>query len=150
MTLIQIDVADPEPLERCIELLENLCSGQASIRIAHRKEKLCGQYIAVSGDARQRLSQHPFGGAASIDVGRIDERDAAIERAMYARNGIVLLRTIGEGQPRSEGDLRDVKVAVTELAIFQGRYSASKTRTARQLTSSRNTRLPQEEARRYR
>src|ERR1700688_342216 len=119
MALIEIDMAYPEARKRCIQLLEDLRARQTPIRAAHRKIELGGQYIAVAIDARQCFAQHFFGGAAAIDIGRVDQSDAAVEGAMYAGDGIVLLRAVRKREPGSEGDLRYRELTVTQLSIFQ-------------------------------
>src|ERR1700681_4829457 len=116
-------MAHPEPRKRRIELLEDLRPGQPAIGAAHGKEKLGGEYIAVAADTGERLAQDLLGGAAAVDIGRVEQGDAAIEGAMHASDGGILLRAARKVEPGTEGDLRNGELAVTELAIFHWRRS---------------------------
>ena len=73
MALIQIDMADPQPRQGCVELLENLRARQPLIGAAHRKVELGCQNITVAANSRQRFAEDLLRGAAPVDIGGVDQ-----------------------------------------------------------------------------
>jgi hypothetical protein len=70
---------------------------------------LLGPRGEILSAARDSYVPRGLGGALTVDVGRVDEIDAALERRVGARAGLLELDTAGERQPRAEGDLRDLR-----------------------------------------
>src|ERR1700722_8364903 len=112
-------MAYAEPRQRGIELLEDLLARKAPVCAAHRKVELGRQYVAVSIDARKCFAQHPLGRSVAIDIGSIDQGNAAFERAMHTRDGVGLLRAVRKGEPGPESNLGDGELAVTQPAVYQ-------------------------------
>ncbi|MEI9886311.1 MAG: hypothetical protein WDN08_07370 [Rhizomicrobium sp.] len=120
MALVEIDVIDPQPLQRGVDLLEDLRPRQPLVGRAHREEHLGRQDIRVAGPRRQRLAEKRLGGAAAIDVGGIDEIDPQLEGAIDTGDSLVALDADAIGQPGAERDFRNVQVTGAELAVFHG------------------------------
>src|SRR5882672_11694227 len=97
-------MADPQPRQGCVELLEYLRARQTFIGAAHWKVELGRQNITVAADSHQRFAEDLLRGAASIDIGGIEQRDAAIQRAMHAGNGIAPPGAVRKSEPGAEGD----------------------------------------------
>jgi len=99
MVLIEIDMVDPQALQRRIDLLGDLRARQAAVGGAHRKVQLGCQDVGVTRPARQDLAQEGFRGAAAIDVGRVDEVDTKLERAIDTGDGILARDADAISQP---------------------------------------------------
>jgi uncharacterized glyoxalase superfamily protein PhnB len=99
MALIEIDMTDAQALQRGVDLLGDLRARQAAVGGAHGKVHLGGQYVGVSRPARQNLAQEGFRGAPTIDIGRVDEVDAKLERAIDAGDGILARDADAISQP---------------------------------------------------
>jgi hypothetical protein len=95
-----------------------ICARQAAVGGAHGKVHLGRQYVGVARPARQNLSEEGFRGAPAIDIGRVDEVDAKLERAIDAGDGVLARHADAIGQPRSERDFRNLEIAGAKLAVL--------------------------------
>src|SRR4029077_19060079 len=118
MALVQINVVDPQSLQRCIQLLLDLPSRQTAVGVTHWKEQLGSQHIAFAFDASQCLAKNRLGRTLAIDVRRIQEIDADIERAMDTRDSDLLALWLRECQPRTEANLRNQELTISQFPIF--------------------------------
>jgi hypothetical protein len=91
---------------------------QTLVAVSHVAHQLGRQDIAVARTAGELLAEHGFGGAPAIDIGGIDEIDPEIEGPIQTGLGLVRLDADAIGQPRAEGDLRDLEVAGAELTVL--------------------------------
>src|SRR6476620_2214732 len=85
--------------------------------VGHRQEDLRRE---DEGVARIVLEDLPPGGLrcpAPVAVGRVEERDAGVERRAGARLGLFALDATGISEPRAESDLRYFDPAVAELSF---------------------------------
>ena len=99
MALVEIDVVDPEPLQRGVELLADLGARQAAVAAAHREIGLGRQHVGIARPPGQDLAEEALGGAAAIDVGGVDEVDAELEGAIDAGRGLCAIDADAVGQP---------------------------------------------------
>src|ERR1700730_10229569 len=99
VTLIKIDVICPEPLQRSVELRDDLRAGQPSIRVAHREKNTGRQHVGCAIDAVQRLAKHALRRAAAIHVRGIDEIDPKVERLVDAGKRLALFDAARISQP---------------------------------------------------
>ncbi len=103
MDLIQVDVVQPEALERCVDRRQDmLASEPASVLARHRLPvHLRREHVLL---AREEIAEHaaaePFALATVVDVGGVEERDPAFDRVADDGLGLVL----GE-RPRALGVL---------------------------------------------
>jgi uncharacterized glyoxalase superfamily protein PhnB len=102
VALVEVDIVGPEALERRVELLFYLGSREAPVGVAHREEQLGGEDVAVARAGGERFPEEALGGAATVDIGRVDEVDAQVERLVHAGRRTVALDAQAEGQPGAE------------------------------------------------
>src|SRR5271169_5710556 len=117
VALVKIEIVDLQPLQRSLELLEDLGARQAFVGAAHRKIQFRGEHETLALDSRQRLAQYPFCGAQAIYIRRVEESNAKIESTGHARDGGILMRSIGKIEPGAQSDFGYRKLAAAELAI---------------------------------
>jgi hypothetical protein len=99
MALVEIDDVGLKPLERRIELLFDLRPRQAEIGVRHGKIELGREHVAVARPALQRLTEEGFCGSAAVDVRRVDEVDADVERRIEAGSCLLRLDSDAIGKP---------------------------------------------------
>ena len=95
--LVQVDRLDAEPLERALDGGADVGAGSHRRAVRHRRRQL--GVPELGGDDRgvaasaQRLAQHPLAQAEllAVDVGRVEERDAGVERGVDDRRRALLL-----------------------------------------------------------
>ena len=86
-------------------------------RFRHREVELRREHVRVARPRREHLAEELLRGAVRVDVRRVDEVDAGVERRVDARDRLLARNAAAEGQPRAEADLRDVQVARPELPV---------------------------------
>jgi len=64
VALIEVDIVDTQPLERGVDLLQDLWARQASILVAHREKNLRRQNVAVAWPLREHFAEKAFRGTA--------------------------------------------------------------------------------------
>ena len=102
VALIEIDIVRPKPLQRSVELLDNLRAGQPSVGVAHRAKDFRRQEVGVARNSRERLTKHTLGGAAAIDIRGIKKIDPKVECLVDASHRLALLNASRSGQPGAE------------------------------------------------
>ena len=110
----------PQPGLHRVELLFDLSPRQAEVRVRHREIDLGCEHIAVAMPRLQCFAEEGLGSAAAVDVGRVDEVDADVERRIEAGARLVGLHADPVGQPGPQGDFRYVEVTVAELPVLHG------------------------------
>src|SRR5215210_4262380 len=95
MLVVEIDVVDAESLERTIARLPNILrpavhSEKAAVLPALVAE-LGGEYDLVAPPADSAAHQ-PLVGEGSVHVGRVEEVDLQIQRAMNGRDRLLVIR----------------------------------------------------------
>ena len=94
MDLIQIDVVQAETTERGVDPGENVLAGEAAAVLSrgYRVEHLGGNYCLLAPQVfAHQPPCHHLTGAAVVDIGRVEERDAALHGGPH--NGFGLLLT---------------------------------------------------------
>src|SRR6202047_3633500 len=84
VALIEIDIVCPKPLQRSVELRDDLRAGKTSVRVAHRAKNLGRQHVGCAIDAAQRLAKHAFRRAAAINIRGVEEIDPELEGLVEA------------------------------------------------------------------
>jgi hypothetical protein len=119
VALVEVDVVSAQAAEGVVDLLEDLLPRQPFVvtRVVHRKEQLRGEHVRVARTAREHVAEEGLRSAAAVDVRGVDEVDADLECLLDAGagGGVVDAETVG--QPATEGDLGDLKVAGAESPI---------------------------------
>src|SRR3984893_2584208 len=99
VALIEIDIVRPKPLQRSIDLLANLGARQSLVGVAHRAKNLRRQGVGVAGNSSKRLAKHTLGGAAAIDIRRVEKINPKVERLVDASHRLALLDASRISQP---------------------------------------------------
>src|SRR5215831_6669570 len=127
MDLVEIHVVRAEPAQRVVDGVEDVLARGATIPGAGpRPPRALGGEHEVAAAAAQPAPQdllgaaHRLGGAAQrIDVGGVEEADAARRRAIENRegSGLVALQPERHG---AETETRDGKAGTAELDVAHG------------------------------
>ncbi len=118
MTLIQVDVIGLQSLERRIDLLVHLCRGEAAIRLGHREVELGRKYVRRPLLSVESITEKRFGCSLAIDIGSIDEVDPELECPVDTGSGNFVVDSEAIGEPRSERDLGNPEVTISQLSVF--------------------------------
>ena len=118
--LVEIDVVGTQAGQRGVDLLADLRGRQAPVGrvVRHLAPDLGGQHVGAAGAAGQDLAPRGLRRAPAVDVGRVEEVDAGLERRIGAGPDLLQTHAAGEGQPRAQGNLGDLQVRRAELAVF--------------------------------
>jgi len=65
----------------------------------------------VATNSRKRFAKHALGGAAAIDVGRVEKIDPQVKRLVDASERLTLFNAARIGQPGAERNNRDLQFA---------------------------------------
>jgi hypothetical protein len=119
MRLVEVDVVGPQASQRGVDLLADLGRRQATVGrvVRHLAPHLGRQHIGAARAAGKDPAPRRLGCAAAIHVGGVEEVDAGLERSVGAGAGLLQAHAAREGQPRAEGDLRDLQVRGAEPAV---------------------------------
>src|SRR6185295_15345449 len=78
------------------------------------------QDVGIARPARECFAEDGFRRPATVDIRGVDEIDPQFKGAIYAGDRLVFLDADAIGEPRAQGNLRDIQVACSELAVFHG------------------------------
>ena len=125
VALVEIDVVRAEPLQGSVALLHDVLPREPAVvgAVAHREVDLRGEEVVVARDSLERAAGDLLGGSAPIHVRRVEEVDAELEGPVDAGDRPFVLDGAPVGEPRAEGDLRDLDAEVAELAVAHVRRS---------------------------
>lgn len=124
MALVEVNVVKAQPFQRAVQLLIDLRRGETMIGlVAYREIQFRGNQIPVARNAAQRLAQHPLRFARAILIGRIEERNPAVQSRMNAANRLLASDSPRDGKPSSKAKLRNLERAIAQSTIFQLRPS---------------------------
>ena len=73
----------------------------------------------MARNSGKRFAKHTLGGAAAIDVGRVEKIDPKIECLVDASERLTLFNAARIGQPGAERNDWDLQFAGAELSVFQ-------------------------------
>ena len=65
----------------------------------------------MATNSRKRFAKHALGGAAAIDVGRVEKIDPQVKRLVDASERLTLFNAARIGQPGAERNNRDLQFA---------------------------------------
>ena len=126
MDLVQVDVVEPEPLERRVDRGEDVLAPEpAPVLAGHRLAVHLRRDDVLLARAEQ-LAEHPPGEhlalAAVVDVGGVEEDDAALDCAPDDRLGLVLAERpgpllAGAEAHHPEADTRDAQARAAEVHV---------------------------------
>jgi hypothetical protein len=129
MDLVEVDVVEPEPSERCVDRREDVLAAQPRAVLAGhrapvhlRREDVL---LARPEEPAQNAPRDHLALALVVDVGRVEEDDAALDRPAHDRLGLVLadrppaLRARAEAH-HSEADARDAQPRSAEVHVVHG------------------------------
>ena len=102
MALVEVDVVGLQPLERGIDLLVDLLSGEAAVGLRHREENLGRQDVGAAVEVLEDRSPGRLRGALAVDVGSVEEVDVGFEGGLGAGLGLVSLDPGAVGEPGAE------------------------------------------------
>src|SRR5262249_1274971 len=123
MALVQVDIVHPEPFEGCVDLRENLLAREPATAVGSAAEDLRRDDVRVARPAGERAAEHFLRAALAVDVRRVEEVDAAVERRVHEGDRIALGEAAAERRPRSQADLGDSEIAVAELPVVHASVS---------------------------
>ena len=127
MNLVEVDVIGVEPLEAGFDAVDDVEAREADLvrSGAGPAANLGGEHDIVA-PAFNRLSHHHFRLARRVDIGRVDEIDAAVERAMHdgidrrlieAADHLPHLSAAAEGHG-AQAQLRDEHAGICQWSEF--------------------------------
>lgn len=97
---VESDSIDPEALEARVELPVDACTAKSVIApFVHRVERLRRDHDAIANVRRLRaepLADEALAAPASVRIGGVEGRDAAIPRRIHQEKRIVLGRPLAE------------------------------------------------------
>jgi hypothetical protein len=118
--VVEVDVVGLQPAQAGLDGAPHVDAGQAALvaSVTGRVGDLGGQHPALAG-VFERAADHLLGLAVGVDVGRVDEVDAGLERVI---DDAPRLRLIGRAAEHhgAEAELGDLHAAVTEHAVLHG------------------------------
>ena len=129
MDLVQVDVVEPEPLERRVDRSEDVLAPEAAPVLAgHRLAVHLRRDDVLLARAEQPLQHAPgdhLALAAVVDVGGVEEDDAALDRPPDDRLGLVLAERpapllAGPEAHHPEAHARDAQSGAAEVHVAHG------------------------------
>jgi hypothetical protein len=131
--LVQVDVVGLQPLQRGVAGTADVAGGQEGVvgPVAHRAIELGGDDRLVTAPlaAGEPPADDLLGDALTllpaVDVGRVEEVDPDVERAIHDRVG-VFLGGLGTEVHRSQAEPADREAAAAEVRVSPCRHPAPK------------------------
>src|SRR5262249_44462518 len=112
VALVEVDEVHPQPIERGVDLLEDLLARQAAAAVRRWGEDLRRDDVRVARAARERLPEDFLGAPRAVDVRSVEEVDPELERDVDEPVCGIVGEAAAERRPRPEADLRDAEIAV--------------------------------------
>ncbi len=124
MDLVEVDVVEPEPLERRIDRRQHVLAGETSTVLARHRAPVHLRRDDVLLAHAEELLQQPAGDdlalTAVVDVGGVEERDPTLDRppddrvggGLVERPGAALVEPVAH---HAEADARDTKPGRAEV-----------------------------------
>jgi hypothetical protein len=121
--LVEIDVVGPEACQGAVDRLQDVLAAEPGVVVARRAGRpvdLREDLERLAALAGERSAEHRLGARVRVGVGRVEGRDARVERGADALRRDVVLDLGRVRQPVAVGDLRDLETAVSEVSEFHG------------------------------
>jgi hypothetical protein len=124
--LVQVDIVEPEPLERRIDRCEDVLAPEAfAVHPRHRPAADLGRddvFLTSAEEPAQDAPGQHFALALVVDVRSVEEGDATLDRAAYDRLGVFLAKRPGPlvARPEAhhpEADARDAQAGAAEVHV---------------------------------
>ena len=130
MLVEEVDDLDAQPLQRRVAHLADVLGPAVEAGLLLRlgidvEAELRGDHHLVA-ERRQRLADHLLIGEGAIDLGGVEEGDAALDRRADQRDALLLAERSGiaEVQPHAaEADGRDLQITFSKFACFHYFFS---------------------------
>ena len=127
MLIQQVDAFHPEPLERAFDGLLDVLRpavharrSRPMIAAAQIEPELRGDHH-FAAEGRQRLAHELFVDERAVDLGGVEERDAAFHGGVEKRDHLLLVfgRTVGKAHSHAaEPDSRNFQIALSKFALL--------------------------------
>jgi hypothetical protein len=132
--LVEVDPIGLEPAERILDLANDPAARVAELIgiVPHRPVHLGREHDVVAPAAGECLADDLLRLPACVDVGRVDEVDARIERPVDDADALVVVRISPAAEHhRAEAERADLDPGACELSIVHAREPSDPGVTAR-------------------
>jgi hypothetical protein len=111
VALVEVDVVGAQPTQGGVDLLRNLLARETAVGLRHREVELRRENVRIARPFGEHFAEELLGPAAGIDVCRVDEVDAELERLRHAGLGPLAFDGAPVRHPGAERDLGDHQIA---------------------------------------